>query len=262
MDARGCRSTCDGARGADSAGAAAFYGRPFGAFDPERCCAAMPAMPSNDPRYNFSAMSVLIVEDNAFARKLVRDICRTFRFGEILVAESPQEALATLEGKRVDFIVSDWDFGPQSKMDGLDLTRHIRRDPSSSDPYVPIVMLTAHADIAHVTRARDAGVTEFLAKPISPVLLLARLTHVIDHPRPFIRHGDYFGPDRRRRAMPFEGPERRVGAPADASLDETAPDAGLGAGQRQNLSAADVAKILPEATNAKAGSNPGIGATP
>jgi len=219
----------------------------------------MPAVPSSDPRYNFSAMSVLIVEDNAFARKLVRDICRTFRFGEILVVESTEEALATIKTKRVDFIISDWDLGPAAKMDGLELTRHIRRDPSGLDPYVPIIMLTAHADLTHVTRARDAGVTEFLAKPISPVLLLARLTHIIDHPRPFIRHGDYFGPDRRRRVAPFDGVERRGSAPLDASLDQSAAGAGSDAVRKQNLSGSDVAEILPQST-AAAGSNQGIGA--
>ncbi|HYB10836.1 MAG TPA: response regulator [Alphaproteobacteria bacterium] len=205
-------------------------------------------------------MSVLIVEDNVFAQKLVRDICRTFRFGEIVVCGSSEEALETLKAKRVDFIISDWDLGPSSKMDGLELTRHIRRDPASSDPYVPIVMLTAHADMAHVTRARDAGVTEFLAKPISPVLLLARLTHIIDHPRPFIRHGDYFGPDRRRRVVPIDGPERRGNAAANATSSETVAGSSAGSGPKKNLSAADVSEILPEtATPARA--DQGTGAT-
>ena len=59
--------------------------------------------------------------------------------------------------------------------------------------------------------ARDAGVNEFMAKPITARGVLERLALVIDHPRPFIRSDDYFGPDRRRRHDPkYAGPWRRA----------------------------------------------------
>ena len=60
--------------------------------------------------------------------------------------------------------------------------------------------------------ARDAGVNEFMAKPLTARGVLERLALVIDHPRPFIRSDDYFGPDRRRRTDPrYDGPWRRAG---------------------------------------------------
>jgi two-component system, chemotaxis family, chemotaxis protein CheY len=63
--------------------------------------------------------------------------------------------------------------------------------------------------------ARDAGVTEFLAKPISAKALYNRILNVVAHPRPFIRTKTYFGPDRRRNTLnPYAGPERRSGAAA------------------------------------------------
>jgi DNA-binding response OmpR family regulator len=61
-----------------------------------------------------------------------------------------------------------------------------------------------------VQQARDAGINEFLAKPVSVKAMLARLTAVIEYPRPFVRTANYFGPCRRRRnSEDYAGPERR-----------------------------------------------------
>src|SRR2546423_87136 len=87
--------------------------------------------------------------------------------------------------------------------------RHIRSSPDSPDPFAPIVMLSGHTEKARVMQARDAGITEFMAKPVSARSLYARIVSIIENPRPFVRTKDYFGPDRRRQMLPFEGPERR-----------------------------------------------------
>ena len=50
---------------------------------------------------------------------------------------------------------------------------------------------------------------EFLAKPISAKLVYFRLRSIIDNPRPFVRAEEFFGPDRRRRALPVPGQDRR-----------------------------------------------------
>jgi hypothetical protein len=64
--------------------------------------------------------------------------------------------------------------------------------------------------------ARDAGVTEFLCKPISAKALYERILNVVANPRPFIKSKTYFGPDRRRGVNPnYVGPERRKGGKAE-----------------------------------------------
>ena len=69
---------------------------------------------------------------------------------------------------------------------------------------------------ARVTVARDAGVTEFLAKPISAKALYERIFNVVANPRPFVKTKTYFGPDRRRNVNPnYAGPERRKGGKAE-----------------------------------------------
>ncbi len=82
---------------------------------------------------------------------------------------------------------------------------------TSPNPFVPVIMLTGHTHIDHVRQARDAGVNEFLAKPVSVKAIMTRLISVIEHPRPYVRTKAYFGPCRRRRgADEYRGPERRA----------------------------------------------------
>jgi len=85
----------------------------------------------------------------------------------------------------------------------------VRTDPESPDQFVPIIMLSGHTEKARVMQARDAGITEFMAKPIAARALYARMVAVIEHPRTFVKTASYFGPDRRRQDMPFPGPDRR-----------------------------------------------------
>ena len=92
------------------------------------------------------------------------------------------------------------------------LVRALRNDRESPSPYVPIIMLTAYSNYEDVCATRDSGVTEYLVKPFSVRALADRILSVIDHPRPFVRSPDYFGPDRRRRAdAGHAGPFRRAG---------------------------------------------------
>jgi two-component system chemotaxis response regulator CheY len=57
--------------------------------------------------------------------------------------------------------------------------------------------------------ARDAGITEFLAKPVSATLIYRRIAAMVENPRDFVETGSFFGPDRRRRAAGPKGAERR-----------------------------------------------------
>jgi DNA-binding NtrC family response regulator len=76
---------------------------------------------------------------------------------------------------------------------------------------VPVIMITGHSTIRRVAEARDVGVTEFLSKPVTARGVIERINRVVENPRPFVRTGDYFGPDRRRRQdAAYQGPFRRA----------------------------------------------------
>jgi two-component system, chemotaxis family, chemotaxis protein CheY len=71
-------------------------------------------------------------------------------------------------------------------------------------------MIKGHSNRDLVNQARDAGVTEFMVKPVTAKSLFDRIVSIIDRPRPFVRTKGFFGPDRRRtRGKPFVGENRR-----------------------------------------------------
>ncbi|HTP81708.1 MAG TPA: response regulator [Alphaproteobacteria bacterium] len=157
--------------------------------------------------YNFSTFCLLILEDNRFIRKLVRELCRGFGFPVIAEADNVAEATSLLENDHFDLAICDWEMHP---VDGAEFVKRVRSKPESPLRYLPIIMLTAHTAVARVKTARDLGVTEFLAKPISAKTLLGRICSIVDHPRPFIEAPNYFGPDRRRhKDVNYAGIERR-----------------------------------------------------
>jgi DNA-binding NtrC family response regulator len=76
---------------------------------------------------------------------------------------------------------------------------------------IPVIMITGHSTVRRVAEARDVGVSEFLSKPVTARGVIERINRVVENPRPFVRSGDYFGPDRRRREDPhYPGPHRRA----------------------------------------------------
>jgi len=156
--------------------------------------------------YNFRHCSILLIDDNRFLRQVVADMCRGMGFGHITQCDDGSKGFQELQHHDFDYVVCDWIMQP---MDGLDFTRLVRTAPDSPNVFLPIIMLTGYTEFERVGRARDAGVTEFLAKPISPQGLLNRLIHIIEKPRPFVKIESYFGPDRRRHHTLWEGEERR-----------------------------------------------------
>ena len=157
--------------------------------------------------YQFDRLKILVVDDNAHMRKLVITILQAFGVAQIFEAENGERAWASLREHNPDICVLDW---MMEGMSGVDLAQKIRTDPQTPNPFVPIIMLTGHTHIDRVRQARDAGVNEFIAKPVSVKTMMQRLQSVIENPRPFVRTKVYFGPCRRRRgADEYRGPERR-----------------------------------------------------
>jgi DNA-binding response OmpR family regulator len=93
-------------------------------------------------------------------------------------------------------------------VDGLELAETIRSGQAGVDPYLPILLIIAYTEMHTILQARDAGVNEFLAKPISAKLVYCRIRSMIEHPRPYVRAEEFFGPDR-RRLLPVTGQDRR-----------------------------------------------------
>ena len=179
-------------------------------------------------RIDFNRLRFLIVDDNAHMRRILRTLLNGFGSREVYEAEDGPSGLEAFTQYSPEIVLTDW---VMPGLNGLELTRMMRQPDAHSNAYVSIIMLTGHSEKARVMAARDAGVTEFLAKPISAKGLYQRIVNVVVNPRPFIRTATYFGPDRRRNVNPsYAGPERRKGGDANVihqpPLVETANEEG------------------------------------
>ncbi|MRG72344.1 response regulator [Alphaproteobacteria bacterium HT1-32] len=140
-------------------------------------------------------------------RAIIRNILKELQVESIREAQDGTDALALLKDVPFDMIITDWNMKP---MNGLQFVRSIRLSKDTPNRYIPIIMVTAFTELGQVVTARDAGITEFLAKPVSARSLFSRIKAVIENHRQFVRSQNFFGPDRRRRkSASFSGTERR-----------------------------------------------------
>ncbi len=169
---------------------------------------------------NLQKLKVLIVDDNQHMRSLVKSILRSFMVKTMRECSGGTAALEELRLFPADIVICDLAMLP---LDGLKFTRILRMASDSPNPYIPIIMMTGHTEMRNVIDARNVGVSEILAKPISAEALYRRIASIIEKPRQFVRVGNYFGPDRRRNRATYSGPERRSerpGADTDLSQEE------------------------------------------
>lgn len=162
--------------------------------------------------YRYDRLSVMLVDDNRHMLNLMSEILRGLSIRQITKLTNPVDAFREMMIMPVDIVVIDF---AMEMLDGVEFTKLVRQGKDSPDAFMPIIMVTGYSDGHTVRLARDAGVTEFLAKPISATALFTRVLEVINNPRPFIRCDGFFGPDRRRHQLPFDGPDRRIEPPRE-----------------------------------------------
>ena len=153
----------------------------------------------------------LIVEDNAFITVVLRGVLRALGCRNTMIASDGAQALKLMRLANPDIVITDWEMQP---IDGVEFAKMVRTASDSSNPLVPIIMLSGHSEARRVLAARDAGVNEFVVKPVSAANLLSRIQSVIERPGPYIRTNSFFSPDRRRKQLPYQGPDQRAGGAA------------------------------------------------
>ena len=122
-----------------------------------------------------------------------------------MTSPTPNPGLRCLIVRGPDLVLIDW----APNFDGIGLLNKIRTDPESLNPFVPVIMVTAHSEATRVIEARDAGMTEYLTKPVSAKRLYQRISAIVETERPFVRISEFFGPDRRRKKAEPKGQDRR-----------------------------------------------------
>ncbi|ESQ79211.1 response regulator [Asticcacaulis sp. YBE204] len=149
----------------------------------------------------------LVVDDNHHMVSIVKTILRGFGAERVFEARDAVEAFDLLRSNPIDIVIVDY---MMPVLDGIEFVRLVRTSSDSTSLHIPIIMLTAHSERSRVVSARDAGITEFCAKPVTANELFRKIREVVNSPRAFIKTQNYFGPDRRRRSEEFVGEDRRL----------------------------------------------------
>ncbi|RYZ15304.1 MAG: response regulator [Alphaproteobacteria bacterium] len=171
-------------------------------------------------------LQVLVIDANNFSRGLIGEILRSLNVTNITSARSEEMAASYLLERPTDVILLSWEEG--DALDGLAFVRKLRKHEDDQLRRLPVVLITAGLTRQMVIQGRDAGVDEFLAKPIAPNAMRQRLEMVVETPRPFVDCNVYLGPCRRRKnPADYYGAKRRAGErvaerPAMIDQDEVA----------------------------------------
>jgi two-component system chemotaxis response regulator CheY len=149
-------------------------------------------------------LTLLVVDDNAFMRSLVRNLLTNLGVKTIYEAGDGIAALDLIREVNPDVVVLDWEM---PLLNGAELVPIVRSPGAFPTPDVPIIMLTAHGDRRRIGEAARLGVNEILCKPVSTKAVYDRLLSILLKPRQSVRRGDYYGPAPRRPTLPHaQGP--------------------------------------------------------
>lgn len=165
--------------------------------------------------------SALVIEPDGLLRAIIRSTLGLIGFDPVLTAADGEDGRDLANAVAPDLAIIALDAPPEP---GAGLIFALRDTVGAVDPLIPIIAVGDFRSEAEVLAARDAGAHELLARPLTIAALFERVEEVVMRPRPFIICSTYFGPDRRRAARSFDGPERRLAAPPEPVPDPHAVD--------------------------------------
>lgn len=131
--------------------------------------------------YNEIAMKILIVDDEEPIRELIKYNVEKQKY-ETFTAENGQQALELCRNKNPDLVILDLML---PDMSGLDICRIIRNDSSIKN--IPIIMVTAKTEDSDIVTGLELGADDYVTKPFSPKVLLARIQSVLRRKREAFR---------------------------------------------------------------------------
>jgi CheY-like chemotaxis protein len=144
-----------------------------------------------------NGLSVLVVDDNPYTRKLLRMMLINLGAKTIYEAADGMAALDLVRTADPEVMILDWEM---PVLTGAEVVRIVRSPGLFPKPNLPIIMLTAYGQRERVATAMKLGVNEFLVKPASPKALQDRLLSILANPRPMVQIGQHYVPQPRRLA--------------------------------------------------------------
>ncbi|MEN6464107.1 MAG: response regulator [Syntrophaceae bacterium] len=120
-------------------------------------------------------MTILIVDDFATMRKVIRNLLKQVGYENIMEADNGEAGLAVLKSHKIDFVISDWNM---PVMTGLELLKAVRADADIAK--TPFLMVTAEALKENVVAAVKAGVSNYIVKPFTAEVLNEKIEKIVE----------------------------------------------------------------------------------
>lgn len=117
---------------------------------------------------------IIIADDMQMMRRLLKSALVKAGFNDVTEAIDGEELIHKLDEAPFDLIICDWDM---PKMTGIDALHHIRRSEMHKD--IPFVMVTAVAEAAQVKQAIEAGISDYIIKPIKPDQFVTKMKGIL-----------------------------------------------------------------------------------
>jgi len=118
---------------------------------------------------------ILVVDDDPVVGKSFNRVLSQDKGYVVITAENAAEALEKLHEQEYDLVFTDI---KMPGMDGVDLAEHVK----ASRPWTPVVIITGYGTAENEVRAKAAGVSDFMRKPLSPEMIEESAAHALLQP--------------------------------------------------------------------------------
>jgi len=142
---------------------------------------------------DLSKYSILVLEKRTSLCGVLVDAFGAFGVPTLLSTADPRVAFDRFKAVPVDIVMIEG----SPDLDGMAFLERLRADPSSPNPFVPVIICTANTELRDVCEAWDLGMTEYMTKPVSANHIYSRIVSMVERNRQFIKVGNFFGQDGR-----------------------------------------------------------------
>ncbi len=146
------------------------------------------------PKIDFGSLDILVVDDSQLMQELLCAVLKAFGFRKVVMRATAEEALQELKAEPFDAVITDWEM---DEMSGLDFTKKIRHEFPDPVRRIPVIICTGHTERSRVVAAVNAGVNQFLSKPVTAEAIYDKIIATFNDDRPFVVTKQYVGPSRR-----------------------------------------------------------------
>ena len=162
-------------------------------------------------KLDLSNLRFLVVEDNTHMRRIIRMLLTGFGARDVVETEDGAAGLEAFQATSPDIVITDW---VMPIIDGLELSRMLRNRETSTNPFVPIIMLTGHSEKKRVVKRATAASRSSCASRSRRNRSISGLPTPSSIRARSSRPGPISGPDRRRaESSNYQGEERRQQEP-------------------------------------------------